>query len=642
MTVTGPQHKSTPGHEFLPNEANENELELDDRRDLLTAKLEDLGTPLEFPELLDELDLESAYKDYEDVACDVFNITGELISAILAQAHVLREKPGEKPAEKSYVKKLMEVVQFMHSRIPKVDALPKQYAQSPYNILDRQNTSIDKSKLKPDVIFAFKRLGNDSFANVFAFLEAKGQVEGPEAAQSLSGDIVTSLRRLWFFLTLPAHMFGFLFGFWSIPRRLKIDASTVPATIEDTRYSDSTAVLVEKPISRPVRITGRCSYLFNAEYCGEKAVLKLTWTRTDRLPEGAVYRVLEAHGVSNIPKIYKSGVIIKDFDGYRLEFLVMEHCGAPIVAQIKNMTKDDWPVFQIDKLVKDSIRNVVETLTEALAVDILHRDISPGNIAIKDGTAYVIDWGCAKLLRPPANLTLRAEVAKHWLFNWDKVLATEQDKDASTGTSLYMSTRLLLKAQTRSVYDDLESLFYTILDALSDRPRTGKTDVQPLGFRFYDSSNMAATRLMCVQSGSRFLDHFGIMSNESTLEDILDAMRRFLFFDNGTHLGGRILDQKDFSRNFDDSAAKVFMSDKTARGLLRMVGGKEEKQSPLAVEPATIITSAQRPVHDSKPVLLPTPPYSVHSAERDTLSDDDDVGVDNTATRSSDSDAVPG
>ncbi|KAJ2861456.1 hypothetical protein GGH94_004893 [Coemansia aciculifera] len=127
-------------------------------------------------------------------------------------------------------------------------------------------------------------------------------------------------------------MFGFLFGFWSIPRRLKIDANTVPATIEKTRYSDSTAVLVEKPISRPVRITGRCSYLFNAEYCGEKAVLKLTWTCTDRLPEGAVYRVLEAHGVSNIPKIYKSGVIIKDFDGYRLEFLVMEHCGAPIVA----------------------------------------------------------------------------------------------------------------------------------------------------------------------------------------------------------------------------------------------------------------------------------------------------------------------
>ncbi|KAJ2861457.1 hypothetical protein GGH94_004894 [Coemansia aciculifera] len=306
------------------------------------------------------------------------------------------------------------------------------------------------------------------------------------------------------------------------------------------------------------------------------------------------------------------------------------------------MTKDDWPVFQIDKLVKGSIRNVVETLTEALAADILHRDISPGNIAIKDGTAYVIDWGCARLLCQPANLTLRAEIAKHWLFNWDKVLATEQDKDASTGTSLYMSTRLLLKAQTHSIYDDLESLFYTILNALSDRPRTGKTDVQPLGFRFYDSSNMAATRLMCVQSGSRFLEHFGIMSNESTLENILDAMRRLLFFDNGAHLGGRILDQKDFSRNFDDSAAKMFMSDKTVRGLLCMVGGKEEKQSPLTVEPATIITSAQRPVHDSKPVLLPTPPYSVHSAEQDTLSDDDNVGVDNTATRSSDSDAVPG
>lgn len=118
QTVTGPQQKSTPGHEFLPNEANENELELDDRRDLLTAKLEDLGTLPEFPELLDELDLESAYKDYEDATGDVFNITGKLISAILAQAHVECKKPGERLAEKSYIKKLMEVVQLMHSRIP--------------------------------------------------------------------------------------------------------------------------------------------------------------------------------------------------------------------------------------------------------------------------------------------------------------------------------------------------------------------------------------------------------------------------------------------------------------------------------------------------------------------------------------------
>ncbi|KAJ2066305.1 hypothetical protein GGH13_005764 [Coemansia sp. S155-1] len=239
----------------------------------------------------------------------------------------------------------------------------------------------------------------------------------------LSAKIGLSLRCLWFLLTLPARKLGFLFDFpfgsWETPCRLRIDGSTFPATVEETCDSDGTTVFVKRPIRRPVHITGRCSYLFNAKYGDEEVVLKLAWTCTDRLPEGAVYRVLEARGVPNIPKIYKSGVVIKDFDGYRLEVLVMEHCGTPIVEHIQGMPRDPLSISRVDRLVKDSIGSVLETLTEALAADILHRDISPGNIAIKDGAAYVIDWGCAKFLLPPADLDLRTEIAEHWSFNWN-------------------------------------------------------------------------------------------------------------------------------------------------------------------------------------------------------------------------------
>ncbi|KAJ2811331.1 hypothetical protein FBU31_007802, partial [Coemansia sp. 'formosensis'] len=224
----------------------------------------------------------------------------------------------------------------------------------------------------------------------------------------------------------------------TIPRQLKIDASTTPAIVEEKCGSDSTTVIVEEPISRPVRITGRCSYLFNAKYDSKKAVLKPAWNCTDRLTEGAVYQVLEAHGISNIPKIYKSGLFVRDFDDYRLELLVMEHCGSPIVSHIQNMPKDPLSIPRVDMLVKNSINNVVTTLTEALAANIFHCDISSGNIAIKNGTAYVIDWGCATLLHPPTDLDLRKGIAKHWSFDWDEALATEKHKDSSTGTPLYM------------------------------------------------------------------------------------------------------------------------------------------------------------------------------------------------------------
>ncbi|KAJ2830547.1 hypothetical protein GGI24_001881, partial [Coemansia furcata] len=438
------------------------------------------------------------------------------------------------------------------------------------------------------------------------------------------------------------HQFGFLFDSTTIPHRLQIDASTIPATMKQACDLDSTTVFVEKPIVRPVQITGRCTYLFNAEYSGEEAVLKLTWTCTDRLPEGAVYRVLEAHGVSNIPKIYMSGVIVKDFDGYRLEFLVMEDCGSPVVEHIQGMVKGTTPVSYVDELVKSIISNVSTTLTEALAANILHRDISSGNIAIKGDKAYVIDWGCAKTLSPPTDLNLRTEIANHWSFNWDKALVAEKHNDSSTGTPMYMSARLLLRAMTRGVYDDLESLLYVILDALSNRPRTGEQDGQPIGFRFYDSSSMAATRLAFTHSVAQLLKNFGVyLCKTSTLGDILDAMRRFLFLDDGNHLCDRILDGRDFPRTVDAKAAKEFMTDIAARALVRLVGGQKDQYS-LSAETAATTTRPQRPVHDPKSALLPPPSFSVHSAERVALSDDDDIIMDKTAVHVSNSEAVPG
>ncbi|KAJ2045096.1 hypothetical protein H4S04_005845 [Coemansia sp. S16] len=77
-------------------------------------------------------------------------------------------------------------------------------------------------------------------------------------------------------------------------------------------------------------------------------ILKISSTPMNRLPEGAIYVVLTTKDANNI-------------DGYRVEYVLMEDCGTTVV-------------------------------------NVLHRDISPGNVTIKGGHTYLIDWGYAKLL----------------------------------------------------------------------------------------------------------------------------------------------------------------------------------------------------------------------------------------------------
>ncbi|KAJ2742317.1 hypothetical protein GGI20_004579 [Coemansia sp. BCRC 34301] len=152
-------------------------------------------------------------------------------------------------------------------------------------------------------------------------------------------------------------------------------------------------------------------------------------SRADRLPEGAVYKILESRGISNIPKIFASGILIKNFDGYHLEFLLMEHCGIPIVDYFQNLHGDFSTSSDAGTQATPYIKQGTNTLAEALEAGIYHRDISAGNITVKDGKTCVIDWGYARPINPPADLDLRTEIAAKWCFSWNAVLQTGISND---------------------------------------------------------------------------------------------------------------------------------------------------------------------------------------------------------------------
>ncbi|KAJ2744165.1 hypothetical protein GGI20_003203, partial [Coemansia sp. BCRC 34301] len=656
-TVTGSLEEGTPQSLYSLGEYAELQLRLAraERRARLASALEGLGVEVSFAALMDRLGLMGRFQTHASSTSRRFDKLADAVPAVKPS------KPGASLREDDFVDNFIDMVK-----------LAEDPRRPNYVCWDHRVKPVKGSTLKPDILFAFGTRSEPTFRDAFMILEAKppgaknahlacigqladyamalrehqptrmfspvlfldgynvdllifthrgyykasvGQILYTSDREKMSKrrQVAKSLQRLWFLLTLPANEFGFLFDSQTIPECLRFDTRTVPATMEEAS-GDADGIMVihmGKPIGRPARITGRCAYLFNAQYNGEPAILKLSWTRTDRLPEGAVYSVLEKHGVSNIPKIFASGILIENFDDYRLEFLVMEYCGTSIVDYLQSMHNplDD---SKVDPQIAQCVKDITATLTDALAAGVLHRDISADNIAIRGGAAYIVDWSCAKFLRPPTDAELMAEIERRWRFKWAKSPAAARARDPFTGTPMYMSCRLLLGAKMRGIYDDLESLFYVVLDAFSARARGKNSKDQPHGFTFPSSSTAAHIRLSCVASDTKYLESFGIRSDKSVPEAMLDAMRRFLFYEDKVHIGGKIQDGTDFPRQFDEEAASEFMDKGTIDKLLPLVD-KPELRDTLA--PDTAVTTSCEPSTSSAPIytLRPPPPAPVSS-----------------------------
>ncbi|KAJ2058143.1 hypothetical protein GGI17_005223 [Coemansia sp. S146] len=639
-------HLVSPQNRPGPNEYHENNKlppKVAERRKRLAKGLEGLGAPLKFPELVEILDLTTEYGDYEKATSGLFV---EEFFGVLALMCV---QAGESSLLEQYSRKLHDCFDGQKTSLSGTELRPDILfipALTLPNAFSNVSMVLEAKKWTSDANAYLTHIGQLAdyalelracqptrrYIPVFFLYGHKldlvvfthrgylrtyiGPVffgTGDHNRETTSNDIGKSLRQLWFLMTLPVNRCGFLFNSPEVPTRWRLDTTTVPAAItsldgqpkEVTGFgSQDTDVLVGDPISRPVRIVGRCTYLFKATYKGKDAVMKLSWIPTNRMPEGAVYRVLEKHSVPNLPNIYKSGVVVKHFDGYRLEFLVMEYCGVSVVDHIRGLLGNSRTITKAAPQATTYVSQVVSTLSAALAANVLHRDVSGGNIAIKGGNAYVIDWGYAKALKKPDNEDFAKQLTAYWAFDWDEVTEIERLKDPFTGTPLYMSARLLLAAVERSIYDDLESLMYVVLDAFSDRPRAGDSGEQPLGFMFLSSATTACTRITCTLSEERFLDFFGVKSvNTSVPKELLMAMRRFLFFDGGEHIGARILENTDFPRVFDESAAVVFMGEANTESIKSMVT-TQAAQSPLPLDTAASVApvpSALRTAHAPAP-----------------------------------------
>ncbi|KAJ2763342.1 hypothetical protein H4S06_000148 [Coemansia sp. BCRC 34490] len=381
-----------------------------------------------------------------------------------------------------------------------------------------------------------------------------------------------TLLRLWFITTLPAERFGHFCdaetGLQSIRfEKTSATSKLTCATLVDPGDQNTLSLAVRIP--RTVNPRSRLTCLFDTTYQFKRAVLKLSWTPVKRLPEGAVYEVLRRSGIKGIPMVYDSGLIKEDFYGYRLEYIILEHCGESIGSYVRNSRDSNIAESEINRQVVQFIGQLSSCLVQARIHGVIHRDISDGNIAVNNEQARIIDWGYAKIIEAGsadnlgADLSIVSEVAKQWGFEKDTVLKYEDASDHMTGTVLFMSIPVLFGARKRSLADDIESLFYVIIRAFS-------TSDNCCGFRYYDYKNLALTRVGILGCTDNYLKHFSAGSNVGGLRKTLDAMHRYLFYSGDRYIGHDLVNNENYERLPDLAMAAKFMDKKSVSALQKL------------------------------------------------------------------------
>ncbi|KAJ2897201.1 hypothetical protein IWW38_001795 [Coemansia aciculifera] len=413
-------------------------------------------------------------------------------------------------------------------------------------------------------------------------------------AEDKSENVSRSPLRLWFLLTLSSTDFGNLLPtigrHWSLYIDDSLPHFEAPSASRDTdsggllraslseipRSQESRLLTDIDRIDREVRITGRCTYIFSAMLEEKPVVLKLTWIQKKRRSEGAVYEILQAHNVPNVPRIICSGVVVEDVGGYRLELVLMDHCGEAFVDHVIRKRDDLTNNPYVLDITTNSVKDIVTTLATALDAGGLHRDISASNLAISGAQVRVIDWGCAKVLNKPSDAALADGIASRWGVNWVTAVKTGEESDAFTGTPLYMSVQMLLRVRSRSIYNDIESLFYVVLDALSDRVRNDESKSVP-GFRYCGRVKTALLRLGCLCSFDHALCRFGVQQASLCVPDgLLNAMHAFLFFEKGAFIGHKLQYDNGCEWVFYADSARVFMNKATCDALVKDFGLQQD------------------------------------------------------------------
>ncbi|KAJ2230702.1 hypothetical protein IWW45_005708 [Coemansia sp. RSA 485] len=413
-----------------------------------------------------------------------------------------------------------------------------------YRFVDRHSNIFDSYDVKPDI--ALIELGAMFRREV-------------EADFKIDQVVADTLSRLWFLVVQPPDKFGHIANVSVEASRFIFSGSAANAAvravdimnIEFTDEERSCLVNIGDKIDRRIRVLGRLAHIYNVKYGDKRAFLKLSWIKPDKYLEGALYDVLQQSAIDGIPAVYSSGVLCKDSFDYQLEYLLLEDCGETVWDIIRQFVGKKVTMQKIYRVVPLVIKNVMRYLLRAHSAGVMHRDISSGNISIRENDVFIIDWGCSRLVTNGSEdqNKLFNQLAAKWDFKLKEIIDKEKMRDPLTGTHEYMSIRVLLGTAERNIFDDIESLFYVVLHLLQCAKKEQVTD-------FLDTRHMSNYVSAVLKVGNMCGPQFyqkraGIETYPDDLLQMVDNLYNMLFMVDGVNICSKLLDCAPEMRKLD-------------------------------------------------------------------------------------------
>ncbi|KAJ2124847.1 hypothetical protein IW147_001452 [Coemansia sp. RSA 720] len=219
--------------------------------------------------------------------------------------------------------------------------------------------------------------------------------------------------------------------------------------------------------------------------------------------------------------------------------------------------------------ITNVISQTVACLVEAEHAGVLHRDISAGNITIRDGQIRVIDWGCAKLL--DTNLPGIKDIASEWGFDLNEIKDNDKACNGIIGTPAFMDIRVLLGHPTRCLIDDIKSLFYVALHVLSYYSHGSSLFVEPQA-----SKNILAAlaKVGLVANRESYLRILDIEKCPDNIKAQLDTLRQLLFCRDNQFIGGELIENQSEARTIYLDLMRRLMGNELVERVCRVSAGK--------------------------------------------------------------------
>ncbi|KAJ2654007.1 hypothetical protein IWW48_006350, partial [Coemansia sp. RSA 1200] len=291
----------------------------------------------------------------------------------------------------------------------------------------------------------------------------------------------------------------------------------------------------------------------NCTFNKEKTVFKFQWIPEGDL-ESTVHQFIVDKGIPHIPKLLFAATVT-DSESNRVapcrgEVMVIEDVGRSVANIFDRISISS---IRGRMRVVDVFAAYVHTLIAAAKLDdnnqfVLHRDVSRGNLMVADsGQPYIIDWGYGRICD---SNTHRSSTSK-------KIIV---------GTTIYMGIRILHEQATRSIVDDLESLFLVFCRCLWDTyGNTKSEDYQEL-WTINDRRQVQLLRRVWLRSEDTLFKCMEIRNDTPASLKLLAKKMYGLLFPESTSIDS-------LADNSDDPRVAEFKASNWLKAFEGAVGG---------------------------------------------------------------------